>query len=93
MNASHHIIMAVLHSNEPNSVSLDELMARTTGMSRSHIAGCLSDLYFLGFVEGRGYPLKIALTDADRAHHLHQAALPEGEDPGDVSDHLLRGAL
>jgi DNA-binding IclR family transcriptional regulator len=99
MNASHRIIMAVLHDNEPSSVSLDEIEAQTTGMSRSEIAGCLSDLYLMDFVEpvryrpSDGYLLNVRLTDAGRAHHLHQAALPEGEDPGDVSDHLLRGAL
>jgi predicted AAA+ superfamily ATPase len=98
MNASHLIIMAVLHSNEPNSVSLDELVEQAAGMSRTHIASYLSDLYLLEFVEPvKPYPpqgaYRVKLTDAGRAHHLQQTALPEGEDLGDISDHLLRGAL
>jgi hypothetical protein len=109
MNASHRIIMAVLHANEPNSVSIGEITRQATGMSRSQIAACLSDLYLMELVEpaclpSHGVECSVRLTDAGRGRRLsrsiktvlpahHTAALPEGEDLGDVSDHLLRGAL
>jgi hypothetical protein len=102
MNALKQFILEVLRENDPTPLSLDEIQAlalmSAKKYSRSEIARCLSDLYLLDVVEPvRSHPLpggylgNVKLTEAGRIYHLR--ALAECEDLGDVSDHLLRGAL
>jgi hypothetical protein len=97
MTTLENIILNALCVNDPASMSVDEIAAVSViEVSTEKIRETLNSLYGQGLVEpirvhppSPGYFPDAKLTDAGRNHHSH--ALAEGEDHGDISDHLKRG--